>query len=157
MKKVLLFLSFAGLLFAYTEKDLKDWNRRCNNGELDYCHNIGVIYSGVIYSEEETGIKIDYIKANQYLSRACNAGYYESCPNLAYLYYLGLGVPKDISTAVRYYTLACNHNEYLSCYYLAIINRTDFNNLKKAVELYKKSCDLKHQKACDSYNKWKDK
>jgi len=72
--------------------------REGNVDALNYC--------GCAYSQGGSGFQKDYALSLQYLKAASDRGHADALANLGNMYYLGLGVPKDVHMAKSLYTTA---------------------------------------------------
>ncbi len=90
-------------------------------------------------------------------TKACDAGYTDSCANIGAMYDKGLGVKQDYKKASELYTKACDGGNAAVCANLALFYLEGLGvkqDEAKAMELVKKSCDGGNQQACDAYNEF---
>jgi TPR repeat protein len=108
-----------------------------------------------------------------YLKKGCDLKYWRSCSDLAHLYHIGEGVPRDAAKGNTLYDLACDHDHGGSCFSRALEHNRflkdcepifhDMSSFKKppectgkrqlaegkrAIEKLRKGCRLKDEEAC---------
>ena len=131
----------------------------CEEGNLGECHYLGWIY------KSGEGAEPDIEKAIQLFNKTCDSKYIESCIYLADMYIEGDGVKKDTLKGVQFYTKACQFKykgysilktddpkvmgeqlcSLVGNYYTHVDGMQDS---KKAIEFYKKGCDLNEPTGC---------
>ena len=79
------------------KKYMKLFNIACKGGEMEACSNLGFMYQ---YGK---GVKVDKIRAIEYYKKACNAGNWGGCGNLAVI----LEESGDKASTVQYYKKSC--------------------------------------------------
>src|SRR5262249_24056818 len=89
---------------------------KCQADEPGACNALGVMF------EYATDKPADSAVASGFYSRACDASYAPGCTNLAWLYALGKGVPKDPAQSMALFTkayeaskLACRRGDTSGC------------------------------------------
>jgi TPR repeat protein len=75
---------------------------RCQAGDSHACNGLGVLFE---YGAP-SGPTPDSAMASGFYARACDADYAPGCTNLAWLYSLGRGVPRDPQQAMILFTRA---------------------------------------------------
>jgi hypothetical protein len=91
------------------------------------------------------------VKAASMWRKSCDGGYAGSCGNLAWMYWVGLGVAQDDTEAVSLYRQACEAGEATSCYNLGGMYRNGRGVAKddaEAVSLFRQACEMGFAKAC---------
>ena len=121
------------------------WDRGCELGNDIACQNLGVAYAfghgvardlreainllretcgrtpgacrqlGVLLSRPEHVGHPDHHAARSYFQRACDAGDFDGCGDLAYAYWEGQGAPRDESRAAELDDHACRGGAAVSC------------------------------------------
>ena len=71
------------------KKVIKLFSDACDNGKIDACNNLGVLYF------DGDGVPKDRAKAAQLYDKACQGRDYNACTNLALMYGGGIGVKRD--------------------------------------------------------------
>lgn len=117
-------------------KAIEYYQKGCDNKIYRSCSNLGIMYS------DGFGVNQDYKKAIELHSKACNGGNAPACSNLGAMYFLGQGVKKDIVKSASYFRKACNGKDWIGCFKFAIHNEVNLKDNKKAMQFYKKACDL---------------
>ena len=127
-----------------------------------------VLAAPILADDYENGKKAlkekNYSEAVKLLNKACDGGSGGACYTLGVLYNFGQGVKRDFDTgsklhgkAAELLTKECDSGSGESCFILGRMYFSGMKPVKKswthAKELYKKACDLKHQKACSEYDK----
>jgi hypothetical protein len=132
----------------------------CRNGNASSCHHFAF---GILEGLE--GYPKDIPLGLQLMNFSCDKGYSLACSRLGREYRYGFEhVQKNQALAAQYYQKACNApsvqslldpGEYV-CYNLGQMYRDGegvSRDKYKALELFRKSCDLGTEKACVDYNK----
>lgn len=135
------------------KKTFELYTKACNGNDSESCSKLGVMYRDDIGIEYNINNKE---KAQQLFEMACNNGFSEGCNNLGLLYYRYLYNQDRYLKSIEPFKKACDSKNAIACenlsnmyYYLASdYERTD---IKKAKELYGKSCDLQNQNGCRNY------
>ena len=124
--------------------------RDCNEGRYEACATLGEMYS------EGRGVDQDFLLSEKFYAKACDGGHSKSCENLAFTYYAD---PKNKKAlAVELFGKACEGDNPKSCYMLGsmyIEGEAVKQNIQKAKELIKKSCDHGYTEACSTFEKLK--
>ncbi|QKF92630.1 tetratricopeptide repeat protein [Campylobacter sp. CCUG 57310] len=79
------------------------------NEFLDSCIALGNLYNNSLYGA------IEYEKAANLFTMACEGGYPGACMNLGFLYYEGKGVNKDKARANKLLKMGCDMGYEDSC------------------------------------------
>ncbi|MEE3745253.1 tetratricopeptide repeat protein [Campylobacter porcelli] len=80
MKKFILIISlFFGVVVA-EDLDPKKLEISCDNGDMDACYNLGVLY------DDGNGVKQNYQKAAKLYQKSCDNNHILSCAALGRLY-----------------------------------------------------------------------
>lgn len=118
---------------------------------------LGPFYLGILYqyadSSKFMGITKDLYKAFYYYQRSAQRGFSAAYRTIGDMYFMGLGVEKNVEKGLEMYNKAIELNDNFALYELA--HRYRFGrgclekDYKKAVEFYKKDID-KH-KTIESY------
>jgi len=112
----------------------------CKTGEE--CYKIGER----LYSSKQSNLK-----TSQFYKKACDLKNKDGCNGLGFLYYFGMGMPKDTKAAFRYHTEGCNLGNLTSCYRLGkqyLAGDGVEKNYRKANELFEKVCKIKPSSGC---------
>lgn len=134
-------------LFVHTEKVLKNYVEKCQNGNSNVCLEVGEFY------EEGMLVKRDYIKALKFYEQSCTLQNAEGCMYLGYMYDEALGVKQDYVTAIKYYTQGCDGGNIIGCRFLGYLYDEGLGikqDYKKAHDLYTKACDGEDEYACNN-------
>lgn len=144
---------------------IKFYTKACDRGDSQGCADLGHIYAGV----QELGVveafgvqsswrslKPDYKKANEYYSKACDAGQAVICERLGEVYatgfvYNGLRAGHDYSKGAEFFTKACNGGFGVGCAYLGEMYEKGIGVKKdtsKSLQLYTRACDFEVKEAC---------
>lgn len=89
--------------------DIKRSEELCKAGDKEECYLTGTTY---LMSSE---IKPNFQKAGFYFTLACSLDDDRACNNLAGIYELGLGTPKDLNKAYNFYKKACDLEHKIAC------------------------------------------
>lgn len=150
-----------------TQEEIKELDKKCQNGDNKVCYNVGRDY---IFGEN--GLSKDYQKAKFYFEKGCSAaqskasgvlsnfllkwradeGSLAACADLGAMYYDDrYGVKHDYQKALELFTLACDGGYAEAC---RGVGDSYYNgngvseDLAKAAEYYKKACDGGNARAC---------
>jgi len=83
--------------------------KNCKNNDAVACNTIGYMYNTA------TNVKLDYIKAKEFYTKACDAGNAEGCHNLGLLYANGQSVELNYKIAKEFFDKACNKGHEKGC------------------------------------------
>lgn len=131
----------------------------CKNGTMLSCY----LLAGNTLEGKE-GYQHDITFAINLLTSTCENGYELSCGRLGTEYYSGRNIQGSTALATKYYEKSCelkSHKPEITlevddCYMAGSFYK-DGNgvpkNKYKALELFRKSCNLGTEKACVDYNK----
>ncbi len=152
-----------------TQEEIKELDKKCQNGDNKVCYNVGRDY---IFGEN--GLSKDYQKAKFYFEKGCSAaqskasgvlsnfllkwradeGSLAACADLGAMYYDDrYGVKHDYQKALELFTLACDGGYAEAC---RGVGHSYYNgngvseDLAKAAEYYKKGCDGGYAMACNN-------
>lgn len=123
------------LLFSDPLLHIKFFNKSCDGGHSDGCHELGNIYAtGKVVKQDKSKAMKFYAKAckngnrkscKKYFDlstgdidnhqKACDGGDSMECMTLGYFYARGIGVKKDESKAMNLYKKACNGGITMVC------------------------------------------
>jgi hypothetical protein len=131
----------------------------CKNGTMLSCY---VLATDILEGHE--GYQHDITFAINLLTSTCQNGYDLSCGRLGNEYYSGRNVQGSTALATKYYEKGCelkSHKPAITlevddCYMAGRFYRNGegvSRDKYKALELFRKSCDLGTEKACVDYNK----
>lgn len=118
-------------------KNLNSSNTSCENGNIDQCFEIGLIYQ-----KGDTYYPQNLTKAAEYYQKACNGNHAGGCNNLGVAYRKGEGVTQNLEKAAYFYKKACEYGESLGCSNLATMYEYGIGvtqNYEVALEFYKKA------------------
>lgn len=107
------------------------------NKAADQNHTGALHLLGVIYAHGTDGVEIDKSKAVSYYMRAAKLGYGGSQNNLAWAYYQGDGVDKNIYEAIYWATKATERGDYFSYGSLGAIRLDTDVFVRDDLETYK--------------------
>ena len=136
---------------------LKYYSQACNNSNAEGCYKLAYVY--LDYSRMNWRMEKKYTsKYRFFLEKACAGGIADACDSLGDEYNsMSAGyVKQDACKASDYYTKACENNKARSCnqngeiYFTGKCVKKD--NLR-AIESFKKSCDLNDEFGCKMLNK----
>jgi TPR repeat protein len=126
---------------------------RCETGDAQACNSVGVTFE---WGPPEWG---DGHIAQRFYSRACDASYAPGCTNLAWLYSLGRGVPRDPSQALALFTrayeysrLACRRGDMSGCMMageMIMQGRGVDQDDRAALAYFEQACAAGDRKGCD--------
>jgi TPR repeat protein len=126
---------------------------QCQAGDPKSCNSMGVQF------EYGYGASPDSTIASGFYARACDANYAQGCTNLAWLYSLGRGVPRDTQQAMLLFTrafdssrVACRHGDGHGCLMAGeFMLRGDVSPKDEdgAVAMFKLACDQGEPKGCE--------
>ncbi len=158
MKKIALGLVvLVSLVFAdFTQEQIKDFDKRCKDGESFSCGLLGECYlSGA------EGLSKDYKKAKFYLEKVCKKGnekdgrFAAACSNLGFLYANGgYGVPQDYKKASKLYNLACDKGEATACQNIGAMYYDGWGvpqDRVKGAGYFRRACDAGDWAACRNF------
>ncbi len=121
----------------------------CAKGGKGDCFRLGWIRSN------EDGY-INYSKAIQVYTKACNLNHYTACNNLGVLYQKSYAVKLlDNKKSLELYTKACKGGEMIACSNIGGMyeqGKAVKRNYNTAKSYYKKACNGGYEKACGFYN-----
>ena len=127
---------------------------RCQGGESGACYSLGVRFE--ISAETNPG---DSALASGFYGRACESSYAPGCTNLAWLYALGRGVPRDPVQSLALFTkayeaskLACRRGDMSGCMMageLLLEGRGVESDEALAMTMFKTACDHGERRGCD--------
>lgn len=123
------------------------YEKQCQDGDLIWCVNLGVIYQGEYLSR-------DSARALSYYQKACAGGEHGGCVNSALRKLLSnKGRPtvtaEDREAAIVQLEAACDANEGFGCWVLARHLWSENHDLKRVHELLDRGCNLATAQACD--------
>lgn len=133
------------------------YNKACELNSPKGCYQLAKNY------EQGFGINKDLVKSSQFYKKACDLGESEGCWALAWLYKKGLGVELNYEKSFYYYNIACRNDIAEACAGLAGFfmptNKYGIvdNDYNKGVNLFKKACNLGHEKSCSILLELKEK
>jgi TPR repeat protein len=143
------------------QNEISDVTNKCKNGNMRSCHDFA---DNILEGRE--GYPKDISLGIQLMKLSCDGDYSIACMALGTEYYYGLQhVQKNQALAAQYYQKACNapfiqslfpSDGEFACYSLGKMYRDGEGvpkNKYRALELFRKSCDLRTEKACVDYNK----
>lgn len=121
----------------------------CAKGGKKDCFRLGWIRSN------DDGY-INYSKAIQVYTKACNLNHYTACNNLGVLYQKSYAVKLlDNKKSLELYTKACKGGEMIACSNIGGMyeqGKAVKRNYNTAKSYYKKACNGGYEKACGFYN-----
>ena len=109
-----LLLSWA-IVDAQESPSLISLGRACEGDEGLSCHALGLRYL-----EGREGAAIDELKAAEFFSRACNAGYAQGCTRLGKMINDGTAISESL--AVEFFQLGCDGGDPRSCMIIGVGN-----------------------------------
>jgi TPR repeat protein len=131
--------------------DLAGCIDRCQEGDTHSCNAVGVMFE---FGRSEP----DGTLASGFYSRACDAGYAPGCTNLAWLYSLGRGVPRDAQQAMNLFTraydssrLACRRGDGSGCMLageLLLQGRVEPTDDGDALAFFQRACEAGESQGC---------
>ncbi len=132
------------------KKDYKSANiefkKACDSNNTRACNFLAYNY------QHGNGVIEDVYKANKIYEKSCNLKSGHACMKLGFNYESGKGYKKKSKNrAFTYFDLGCEYNNKVACSKLADFYEKGIivsKNRGKAIELYKKSCDLKYNLGC---------
>lgn len=89
--------------------DIRKSQHLCKSGDKDECYLAGTTY---LMSQD---IKPNFQKAGFYFNLGCNLKDERCCNNLAGMYELGLGTPKNLQKALNFYSISCELGNKIAC------------------------------------------
>ena len=126
---------------------------QCQTGNASSCNALGVIFE---YGQN-TGA--DPTIASGFYARACDREYAPACTNLAWLYLLGRGVPRDAQQAMMLFTrafdasrLACHRGDGHGCLMageLLLQGRVTTADPNEELAMFQAACDQGEPRGCD--------
>jgi TPR repeat protein len=129
---------------------------QCQEGTASACNALGVIYE---YGGSTTNTTMDPTIASGFYARACDREYAPGCTNLAWLYSLGRGVPRDAQQAMLLFTrafdqsrLACRRGDGHGCLMageLLLRGQVTSSVENEEVALFQSACDQGEHRGCD--------
>jgi len=125
---------------------------QCTAGTASSCNSLGVLF--------EYGAKssVDPATASSFYARACDAEYAPGCTNLAWLYSLGRGVPRDARQAMVLFTrafdsarLACLRGDSQGCMMAGelILQGQVAGDDAEELAMFRTACDAGVRQGCD--------
>jgi TPR repeat protein len=131
--------------------DLNRCADRCaKSHEASSCNTVGVMF-------EFAADGADHARAATYYRASCAGNYAPGCNNLAWLYMLGRGVPKDPPLSIALFTkaydgyrVACSDGDLEACVVAAVMIREGRVEAeeREAVALLEHACSLGDPKGC---------
>jgi len=124
----------------FTDKNVKEGNEWLEKA-LQKSDGTAAVLLGESYEKGEYDKERNIERAVEYYKKGSSFGDEQCLLKLGYLSYLGVGMPRDASTAAIYYTKAADKGSVLAKYYLADLYRFGVGvekNQQKAFELYSK-------------------
>jgi TPR repeat protein len=112
--------------------------------EAEHCEPAAELYA------EGRGVSANPQRAAELFGRACDAGNFESCYQLAVRHETGTGVPRDPLRAAALYQRTCE-GDPLACTPFAkllLLGQGVERNGARAVELLRKPCEARDMEAC---------
>ena len=132
--------------------DLNGCMARCKTDDVGSCNAVGVIYEYGSDSEE------DHSRAASFYLKACGGDYPPACNNLAWLYAVGRGVPKDPPRSLALFTraydgfrMACRSGDTAGCIEAAdmlLEGRGVDENAPSALALLETACAAGDARGC---------
>jgi uncharacterized protein len=126
---------------------------QCQAGTASSCNALGVIFE---YGQNTT---VDPTMASAFYARACDREYAPGCTNLAWLYSLGRGVPRDAQQAMLLFTrafdqsrLACRRGDGHGCLMageLLLQGRVTSANANEELAMFEAACDGGERRGCE--------
>lgn len=120
--------------------------KACDNGDAKSCKDLGYMY------EKGNGVEQDLSKAAKLHKKVCDGGSSAACTYLGFLYER----MQEYSKAAELFKKTCNDNDALACSALGAMyeyGQGVARNSNKAVELYKKACDMGSKEDCKDYER----
>lgn len=141
------------------QNEISAYVNNCKNGNMLSCY---VFANNILEGKE--GYQHDITFAINLLTSTCENGYNLSCGRLGTEYYSGKNIQGSTALATKYYEKSCELTSHkpeirlgIDDCYIAGSFYKDGNGVSKnkyrALELFRKSCDLGTEKACVAYNK----
>jgi TPR repeat protein len=125
---------------------------QCQTGDAHACNAMGVIFE---YGRQGTP---DSAIASGFYSRACDTNYAPACTNLAWLYSLGHGVPRDANQAMLLFTrafdssrLACRRGDGHGCMMageLLLLGKVEAKEDDSALAMFQLACAQGESEGC---------
>lgn len=132
--------------------DIPRCMERCRADEPGACNALGVLFE---YASDRPS---DGALASGFYGRACESNYAPGCTNLAWLYALGKGVPKDPAQSMALFTkayeaskLACRRGDTSGCMMageLLLQGRGAPADEALALSMFQIACDRGETKGC---------
>jgi hypothetical protein len=126
---------------------------KCQTGDAHACNAMGVIFE---YGRQGTP---DGAIASGFYSRACETNYAPACTNLAWLYSLGRGVPRDPQQAMVLFTrafdssrLACRRGDGHGCMMageLLLLGKVEAKEDDSALAIFQLACAQGEAQGCE--------
>jgi TPR repeat protein len=128
--------------------------QRCQADESSACNSLGVLfeYGG------GSGTASEQALAPAFYGRACESNYAPGCTNLAWLYTLGKGVPKDQAQSMALFTrayeasrIACRRGDMSGCMMageLLLEGRGVDEDEALALSMFRQACDGGERRGC---------
>jgi hypothetical protein len=126
---------------------------QCQAGTASSCNALGVIF------EYGRSAAPDPTIASGFYKRACDEEYAQGCTNLAWLYSLGRGVPRDAQEAMLLFTrafdqsrLACRRGDGRGCLMageLLLRGQVTTPDTNEELAMFQAACDQGEPKGCD--------
>lgn len=140
-------------IIGCSQKDTKELQKACNDGNLTSCHKIAIGYNGGNYGFEQNGTKALIL-----YEKNCDNGYGESCKVCGFRYEHSFGIKRDFEKAYTLYKKGCDLDFAPACEELAKGYKEGKNIpqdfelsekfLQKAIRLYTQKCDENSSKMC---------
>ncbi len=146
----------------------EDYIKACDEGNIDACYSLAILFQKTIPPNDSLSLKLfqkscnaniilgcynaglmfykknNMIKAESYLSKACDEGSIEGCGSLGDVYANKKYSKHDDFKAVKLFDKACTGGNLLSCNNLGLMvvqGKGTFKDYAKAKKLFEKSCD----------------
>ena len=142
-----------------SEEWVRNHEKKCSDGDLKSCFNLGHYWRGDSYPRETKRWKQDLEKARSYFESACLSKDKKGRARLAACYWLaemkrsGEGGDRNADEAIRLFKETCDLGYGLGCMDLGIELYTIQNDLQKGRALFRKACEMKTFQACSGYSR----
>ncbi|MGP1561743.1 MAG: tetratricopeptide repeat protein [Helicobacteraceae bacterium] len=154
MRLLRIAVALCSLISLCSAQDPRRLLAECDAGKAQSCLELGYLYRGAYYSlSSATTLK----EANALYERACQLGDGRGCYELARLYEAGQDIRYDPSRAVKLHERSCGLGYGEACFrlgdlyaaklYGAGVDGARSSDYPRAVELYKKACELEKSRA----------
>lgn len=142
----------AGVSFAATARDIREWTAAANRGNAQAQFDLGVSY------ENGDGVAKNARKAEAWYLKAANQGHVDAQYNLGLLYCKDEGIPQNFGKAARWFTKAANQGDTDAMNTLAVFYVEGLGvqkNYGKAEMLFRNSCNGGNRLGCMQYEKFR--